>query len=89
MLECYLWWGNVVKYGKYSLAKFANFVCISITQRNSYQFRGNLTSKMVTFYIQNLETSQGYIFRILQHFATNFCNSTNFLAVVKDFVFFA
>ena len=41
-------------------------------------------SKMVTIphviqtYIQNMQTSQGYIFRILQHFVTKFCNFTNF-----------
>ena len=38
----------------------------------------------------NLQTSQGYIFRALQHFATKLGKSTNFrmfvLAVVKDFV---
>jgi hypothetical protein len=28
--------------------------------------------------IQNLQISQGYIFRILQHFATKFCKYTNF-----------
>ena len=36
--------------------------------------------------IQNLQTLQGYIFRILQHFATKLCKFTNFsmlfLAVV-------
>jgi hypothetical protein len=36
--------------------------------------------------IQNLRTLQGYIFLILQHFATKLCNFTNFsmifLAVV-------
>ena len=35
-------------------------------------------------------TLQGYIFRILPHFATKLCNSTNFemlfLIVVKNFV---
>ena len=40
-------------------------------------------------YIQNLQTLQGYIFGILQHFATKLCFSTNFrilsLAVVKDY----
>ena len=40
-------------------------------------------------YIQNLQTLQGYIFRILQHFATKLCYSTNFkilfLAVAKRF----
>ena len=43
--------------------------------------------------IQNLQTSQAYIFRILQHFATKLGSFTNFnmhfLAVVKDFDFFA
>ena len=38
--------------------------------------------------IQNLQTSQAYIFPILQHFATKLGNFTNFellfLAVVKD-----
>jgi hypothetical protein len=28
--------------------------------------------------VQNLSTLQGYIFRILQHFATKLCNFTNF-----------
>jgi hypothetical protein len=36
--------------------------------------------------IQSLRTLQGYIFRVLQHFATNLCNFTHFsmlfLAVV-------
>jgi hypothetical protein len=43
--------------------------------------------------IQNLRTLQGYIFRILQHFATKLRNCTNFnmlfLAVVMDFVLLA
>ena len=43
--------------------------------------------------VQNLQTSQAYIFRILQHFATKLGNFTNFnmlfLAVVKGFDFFA
>ena len=50
----------------------------------SYHFRSNFSSKMVTFsarkanIIQNLQTSQGYIFQILQHFATKLFYSTNF-----------
>jgi hypothetical protein len=40
-----------------------------------------------------LQISQGYIFLILQHFATKLCNFTNFnmlfLAVVMDFVLLA
>jgi hypothetical protein len=43
--------------------------------------------------IQNLQILQGYIFRILQHFAAKLCNCTNFnmlfLAVVMDFVLLA
>jgi hypothetical protein len=42
---------------------------------------------------QNVLISQGYIFLILQHFATKLCNFTNFnmlfLAVVMDFVVLA
>ena len=44
--------------------------------------------------IQNLQTSQDYIFRILEHCTTTeLCNSTNlrilFLAVVEEFVLLA
>jgi hypothetical protein len=43
--------------------------------------------------IQNLQISQGYIFRILQHFAAKLCNVANvnmlFLAVEMDFVLLA
>ena len=64
-----------------------------------YHFWAEIAAKMVTFpprntnISQNSQTLQGYIFRILQHFATKLCNSTNlrilFLAVAKDFVFLA
>jgi hypothetical protein len=41
-------------------------------------------------YIQNLQTSQGYIFLILQQFATKLCNFTHFRtlfpAMVLDFI---
>ena len=43
----------VVKYGKYGIAKFANFVYICITRGKSYHFRGNFSSKMVTFSARN------------------------------------
>ena len=40
--------------------------------------------------MQNSQTSQGYIFRYVQHFASKLSNFTNFemlfSAVVKDFV---
>jgi hypothetical protein len=39
--------------------------------------------------IQNLRTLQGYIFRILQHFATKHCNFTNFSMLFPGIYFFA
>ena len=42
--------------------------------------------------VQNLQISHGYIFRILQHFATTLYNFTNFnmlFLVVMDFVLLA
>ena len=52
---------------------FGNFVYICITRGKSYHFREDK-------YIQNLQTSQGYIFRV----STNF--EMLFLTVVNDFV---
>jgi hypothetical protein len=78
-----------VKCGKYSLAKFANFVYFCIACRNCYHTWAENGSNFRTQYksIQNLQTLHGYIFRILQHFATKLlCNCTHFsmlfLAVV-------
>jgi hypothetical protein len=53
-------------------------------------------SKMVTIsarntvqtYIQNMQTSQGYIFRILQHFVTKFYSFTNFNKLFTEIYFF-
>jgi hypothetical protein len=51
------------------------------------------TARNTNIYIQNLRTSQGYIFFILQHFATKLCSLTHskmlFLAVVLNFVLLA
>ena len=33
-------------------------------------------------YIQNLQALQGYIFRILQHFASELCSFTNFKMLI-------
>ena len=75
---------NIVKYGKYNLAKFANFVFICITCGKAYIFR-QISVQIYT----NFQTSQGCIFRVLQHFTTKLCNVTNFemlfLAVLIDF----
>jgi hypothetical protein len=78
---------NVVKCGKYSLAKFVNFVYFCIACGNCYYFRPKLNvvgisahnTKFANFAsIQNLRTLQGYIFHILQHFTTKLCNFNNF-----------
>jgi hypothetical protein len=66
---------NVVKCGKY----------IALQILYTFVLRAEIATtfgpKMVAIsarVIQNLRTLQGYIFRILQHFATNFCNFTHF-----------
>jgi p-aminobenzoyl-glutamate transporter AbgT len=65
-------------------------VYVCITCGNCYHFR----LKMVTIsarkykHIQNMQTSQGYIFRILQHFVTKFCNFTNFGKFFRGNYFF-
>jgi hypothetical protein len=49
--------------------------------------------KMVTIsarqykYTENMQTSQGNIFCILQHFATKFCKFTNFIMFFLTVVF--
>jgi hypothetical protein len=51
--------------------------------------------KMVTIsariykYTENMQTSQGYIFYILQHFKTKFCNFTNFIIFFLTVVFYS
>jgi hypothetical protein len=59
---------NVVTCGKYSLAKFANFVYFCIACGNCYHFQPKCGNNFRTQYksIQNWRTLQGYIFRILQ-----------------------
>jgi hypothetical protein len=37
---------------------------------------------------ENMQASQGYIFRVLQHFATKFCNFTNFNKFFTGIYFF-
>jgi hypothetical protein len=79
---------NVVKYGKYSLAKFAYFVYMFVLRAEIVTI---FERKMVTISARNT-TLQGYIFQVLYHFATKFCNFTNFimffLAVVFDSLLF-
>ena len=43
----------VAKYGKYSPAKFANFVYICITCGKSYHFLAKIAAKIVTFSARN------------------------------------
>ena len=52
---------------KFENNSFATFLHFVYTARNTYY---NI--------IQNLKTSQGYIFRISKHFTTKLCNFTNF-----------
>ena len=51
----------------------ANFV-----SRKAYNFAANLGLNILGLsarkYVQNLQTLDGYVFRILQHFATKLCN---------------
>ena len=86
----------MVKYGKYSPAKFANFVYICITRGKSYHFRGNFSSKMVTFSARNTNVYKicklcraiFFIFYNISppNFATLLILTSSFIAVVKDFV---
>jgi hypothetical protein len=68
------------KMRKYSLAKFATFVYFCIACGNCYHTWAENGSNFRTQYksIQNLQTLQGYIFCILQHFATKLCTFTHF-----------
>ena len=71
---------NVVMCGKYSLTMFANFLCYRITRGNCYHFRLKNGNNLRTLYknMENSRISHGYIFRILQDFATKVWNFTTF-----------
>jgi hypothetical protein len=79
----------------YSPAKFANFVLICIARGKMHHIwaESGAFSRAQYKLIQKLQISQGYIFLILQHFATKLCNFTNFklrfLVAVMDFVVLA
>ena len=55
------------------LVKLANFV-----SRKAYNFAAylglNILGLSARKHVQNLQTLDGYVFRILQHFATKLCN---------------
>ena len=79
----------VAKCGKYSLSKFANFVYFCIPCENCYHFRPKCGSNFRTQY-KSIQNSHGYIFRILQHFATKHCNFTHFsMPLFPGIYFFA
>jgi hypothetical protein len=61
----------------YSLAKFANFV-YTFVLRAEIPTYGYSNFRTPYRSIQNFQTLQGYIFRILQHFTTKLCNFTHF-----------
>ena len=76
-----------LKLRKYSLAKLQILYMFVITCGNCYHFRLKSGNNLLTYkykHIQNMQTLQGYIFRILQHFVTKFCNFTNFKDHVKS-----
>ena len=68
------------------------YVLVLSTEKST-TFEAKVVGIKIYKYIQNSQTSQGYIFNILQHFATKPCNFANFKmlfsAVVRDFVYFA
>ena len=78
------------KIQKIQLCEVANFVCICITGGNCYHFRLKSGNIFRTQYknIQNLQISQSYIFRILQHFATKFWISSNLKRFLPGVLFF-
>ena len=65
-------------------------VCICITRGKNNHFRLFFPRVMQLYSLQNLRTSQGYIFFILQQFAIKLCNCTHFKmlfpAMIMDFV---
>jgi hypothetical protein len=89
LVNCKIWLRNVVKLGKYSLAKFV-YVCI--IRAEIVRIFG---SKMVTISARNTniykicKLRKAIYFRILQHFVTKFCSFTNFnLSSLREFTFF-
>ena len=84
LVELHVWWRYVVKYGKYNLrSRSWQILYIFVLRGQNLPFlpqhqlkNGNIFHAQYK-YIQNSQTSQGYIFRILQHFATKLCNFTN------------
>ena len=75
--------------------KFANLYVFALDEEKFTIFATILAQKWYLFpsviqFYKNLQTLRGYIFHVLQHFATKLANSTNFsmlfLTVVKDFV---
>ena len=47
-----------------------------------------LRAEIVTIFGSNMQTSQGYIFCILQHLVTKFCTFTNFNKLFTGIYFF-
>jgi hypothetical protein len=68
----YIPWKNMQKFANFLYFCIACGNCCHIWVENGSNFRTQYTS------IQNLQTLQGYIFRILQHFANRLCNFTHF-----------
>ena len=75
------------------ITEFASFLYICTTHRKANHIGDDCVSLSLAQYkyIQNSQTLQGYIFRILHPFATKLCNFTNFkmlfLVLIKDFLY--
>ena len=80
----------MVKYGKYTLAKFANFVYFLLRTEKPCHIGQNLPEAVRRAHyknVQNLQTLQAHIFHIVQYFANKLRNfEMLFLAAVTDFV---
>jgi hypothetical protein len=46
-----------------------------------------ISARNTNILAENMQTAQGYIFCISQHFATKFCNFTNFIMFFLTVVF--
>ena len=78
--NCQVWLQIIVKCGKYSPVKFANFVYFCITHGKALPLCGNVVTLFPAQYnsIQNSETLHYYIFDIFQYFITKLHNFTVF-----------
>ena len=80
MVYCQVWLQNIVKCGKDSPVKFANFVYFCIANGRALPLCGNEITLFPASYksTQNSQNLHYYIFDILQYFTTKLHNFTKF-----------